>query len=118
MSMIARRGNRVAAALAAVALLFVGALAIVHPAATLDRAGDALVVIALLVALYVLRRDQALRDAAREANERAAVSAELYRRSFEEAGSGLVVVALDGHVTRANRAFCELTGHDCDKRMA
>src|SRR5262245_60743011 len=99
--MIARRGNRVAAALAAVALLFAGWLAIVHPAATLDRAVDVLVVIALVVVLWVLRRDQVLRDAARDANERADANAELYRRSFEDASSGLVVIGLNGRVLHA-----------------
>jgi PAS domain S-box-containing protein len=115
--MIARRGNRVAAALAAVALLFVGALAVVHPAATLERAVDGLVVVALLVALYVLRRDHLLRAAARAASERAAKSDELFRRSFEDAASGLVVATLDGCVVRANRAFCELTGFSGDELL-
>jgi PAS domain S-box-containing protein len=87
-------------------------LAIVHPAAGLDRAVDVLVVIALVVALWVLRRDQLLRDAARDANERADANAELYRRSFEDASSGLVVIGLNGRVMHANRAFCELIGRD------
>ena len=109
--MIARRGNRVAAALAAVTLLFAGLLAIVHPAATLDRVGNGLMVIALGVVLYVLRRDHVLRAAARAASERAAQSDELFRRSFEDAASGLVVAALDGSVVRANRAFCDMVGY-------
>jgi PAS domain S-box-containing protein len=118
MSMIARRGNRVAAALAAVALLFAGSLAIANPTARLDRLVNVLVVIALLVALWVLRRDQILRDAARDANERAEASAELYRRSFEDASSGLVVGSLDGRVLHANQAFCDLTGYPREDLVA
>src|SRR4051812_16910512 len=108
--MVPRPSNRAAAALAALALLFVGIVVFLTPTNTVDHVLGAGALVALVSMLGVLRRNETLRKAAREADERAAASDALFRRSFEDAAAGLVVASLDGRVVRANRAFCELTG--------
>jgi PAS domain S-box-containing protein len=76
-----------------------------------------LCLIASVANLLVWRVNESAREETAEAHRRARESEELYRRSFDEAASGVVVSSLDGRVLRANRAFCALTGY-CEDDLA
>jgi len=41
-----------------------------------------------------------------------------YRRAFEEAPTGMAIVALDGRYLRVNRAYCEMLGYSAEELLA